>query len=287
MPESPEDPRLPKKQRRRDEDPPDTTSTDNPATMDCDNPNLVVPGMMRIITLLRLLKINPNRNNRNPFGPWMLVDKKQQRQPRKSIAADSTDNSFPMQQSRYNPIFLDNDNTEALVAHEDLVTVPIREQAHDTVAPHSTDQNNVSIHLTHSTASPVKLKAKGKLPQAARKPTALNLGLKSVNILTRKSGSSTPGSSRYTTGRSQTASLHSEKHAAVELDPSAAPITLVGNSLRKHNTIKNFEAKSHSAITNDVRLLAKKSLPDHGLIGSPVSSAVQTASGDGATIMVE
>ncbi|KAL4271513.1 hypothetical protein GQ457_13G016790 [Hibiscus cannabinus] len=207
--------------------------------------------------------------------------------PRKSIAVDSTDNSFPLQQSRYNPIFLDNDNTEALVAQADLVTVPIPEQAHDTAAPHSTEQNNVSIQLTHSIASPIKLKAKWKLPQAARKPTTLNLGLKSVNILTRKYGSSTPGSSHYTTGRSQAASLHSEKHAAVELDPSAAPITLVGNSLRMHNTIKNSEAKSHPTITNDVLLLAKKSLPGHGLIGSLVSSAVQTASGYGVTIMVE
>ncbi|KAK9037164.1 hypothetical protein V6N11_022085 [Hibiscus sabdariffa] len=181
----------------------------------------------------------------------MLVDRKQRRQPRKPIASDTTDNSFPLQQSRYNPIFMDNDNTEA-IATQAMVTIPILQQAHDTVAPLSTDQSNVHIQTTHPNTSPVKLKAKGKLPQAVRKPTTLNLRSKSVNILTRKSGSFTASSSRSTKGRSQAASLHSKKHAAIELDPSATPIALVGNSLRKPNINKNSTVNPHPAIATDV-----------------------------------
>ncbi|KAK8672371.1 hypothetical protein V6N13_110743 [Hibiscus sabdariffa] len=45
MPEPPEDPLLPKKQQRRDEAPPDITSTNIPSTMDCDNPMLAAPDM--------------------------------------------------------------------------------------------------------------------------------------------------------------------------------------------------------------------------------------------------
>ncbi|KAK8644342.1 hypothetical protein V6N13_123651 [Hibiscus sabdariffa] len=123
MPELPEDSRLPKKQRCRVEAPLDITSTDIPATMDCDNPILAAPGMnppsykdmltggsvndpdddlisldeddielldedvrigemdvifvlvireMRIISLIRFLKINPNRNSQSPLDPGCL-----------------------------------------------------------------------------------------------------------------------------------------------------------------------------------------------------------------------
>ncbi|KAK9004200.1 hypothetical protein V6N11_002007 [Hibiscus sabdariffa] len=339
MPELPEDSRLPKKQRCRVEAPLDITSTDIPATMDCDNPILAAPGMnppsykdmltggsvndpdddlisldeddielldedVRIgemdgipfidfsdcglpITWYKrsliaaigerigqVVKIDyqkdygrcgrfahmaikrdedniphkvsqdkPKPKQPESFGPWMLVDRKQQRQPRKPIAVDTKDTSFPLQQSRYNPIFMDNDNTEAMTTQADLVTIPIREQAHDTVAPLATDQSNVHIHTTHSNTSLVKLKAKGKLPQAVRKPTTLNLGSKSVNILTRK----------------------------LEIDPSAAPMALVGNSLCKPNINKNSTVNLHLAIAIDVCLLPNESLPNHGLTESPVA----------------
>ncbi|KAL4378813.1 hypothetical protein GQ457_02G021760 [Hibiscus cannabinus] len=193
----------------------------------------------------------PKPKKLESFGPWMLVDRKQRRQPRKLIAADTTDNRFPLQQSRYNPIFMDNDNTES-IAIQAMVTIPIREQAHDTVSPLSTDQSNVRIQTTHSNSSHVKLKAKGKLPQEVRKPTILNLRSKSVNIMTRKSSSSTASSSHSTKGRLQAASLHSKKHAAIELDPSATPIALVGNSLRKPNINKKSTANPHPAIATDV-----------------------------------
>ncbi|KAK8644341.1 hypothetical protein V6N13_123651 [Hibiscus sabdariffa] len=298
MPELPEDSRLPKKQRCRVEAPLDITSTDIPATMDCDNPILAAPGMNPpsykdmltggsvndpdddLISLdeddIELLdedvveyesmpvvcfncgiyghnsdlcpcnkrdedniphKVSqdkPKPKQPESFGPWMLVDRKQQRQPRKPIAVDTKDTSFPLQQSRYNPIFMDNDNTEAMTTQADLVTIPIREQAHDTVAPLATDQSNVHIHTTHSNTSLVKLKAKGKLPQAA-------------------------------------VSLHLEKHFALEIDPSAAPMALVGNSLCKPNINKNSTVNLHLAIAIDVCLLPNESLPNHGLTESPVA----------------
>ncbi|KAK8637197.1 hypothetical protein V6N13_064621 [Hibiscus sabdariffa] len=64
MPESYEDPRLPKKQRRWDEAPSDATTTDNPTTMDFDNPSIVALVMKTMTTSYKDMLIGDSDNTR-------------------------------------------------------------------------------------------------------------------------------------------------------------------------------------------------------------------------------
>ncbi|KAK8691249.1 hypothetical protein V6N13_074767 [Hibiscus sabdariffa] len=135
-----------------------------------------------------------------------MLDRKQRRRPRNMATTDVTNINFPMQQSRYNPNFMDNDNMDVVVTQADLVTIPICEQP-TILLPPSAIQNNIRVHAISPKVSLVKLKAKGKLPQAVRKPPSVNLGPKSVNIPMRKSCSYIASSSRSTKGQSHASIL--------------------------------------------------------------------------------
>ncbi|KAK8480469.1 hypothetical protein V6N11_018591 [Hibiscus sabdariffa] len=184
MSEPPVDPRLPKKQRRRDETPPDpliTEATLPHAPMDCEDANraksqvsykdmltgsseenleeellslddddidlldddisvgesegipfIIFSDRVQSLALqsmdYTLVKSESSSEAppvvpdsptapvlpQDPYGPWMLVEKRQRRPPKKSATLPSSGSDFHVDNSRFNPIYLDSNNDDNL-----------------------------------------------------------------------------------------------------------------------------------------------------------------------------
>ncbi|KAK9043582.1 hypothetical protein V6N11_071918 [Hibiscus sabdariffa] len=177
--------------------------------------------------------VRPKTIPSDPFGPWMLVEIRQRRQPLKKTLPDTPVVATSPQGSRFNPIFMDDPaaddfghppGSSAELQHVQT-TNPIHNPSDiERVMPPSDD----TIVHKENTANH---KSKGKRSQYVRKPAAVVLAPKNTNIMPCKPGLSLPSSSRLPKGRTVSAVLNPAKHGAVVISSDSAPIFMTKTPL--------------------------------------------------------
>ncbi|KAK8636043.1 hypothetical protein V6N13_004753 [Hibiscus sabdariffa] len=134
-----------------------------------------------------------------PFGPWMLVEKRQRHDPSDQVVIQP----------------------EVEVATTAAVTTAV-----DPAIPYGPRE------------SVVKAKTKGKATLLIRKPSATVLAPKNLNIMPRKSGSSVASSSR-SKGRNTRSPLNPVSHGAVVISTKSAPVIPTQGFPQKRGTVRS------------------------------------------------
>ncbi|KAL4352071.1 hypothetical protein GQ457_06G018000 [Hibiscus cannabinus] len=144
-----------------------------------------------------------------PFGPWMLVERRQRRQNKPSVPIETHVATTPPQGSKFNPIFMEDKVVDELGHHPIPPTDLIHEKLQDPTPILPTEEP-----VPPSPAAPLatndktmRTKSKGKIPLSVRKPPTVVLAPKNTNIMPQKS--------------------------AMEISPASAPI-VVAKSPAKH-----------------------------------------------------
>ncbi|KAL4319697.1 hypothetical protein GQ457_18G010960 [Hibiscus cannabinus] len=181
----------------------------------------------------------PNQQPVESYGPWMLVARRRRRPALSRLPPNPV-----VENSRYNPIFLetDNDNLPPTAdntpsapssphrSNSTLRQVPIVQNqvvlpASPPVIPGSVPTERVQDSDTRSHSS--KARTKGKSPISLRKSAPIVLGSRDMNIMIRKPTSGASSSKRSSKARSQPSNLNPTKHSAVVLYESAPPVTML------------------------------------------------------------
>ncbi|KAL4353703.1 hypothetical protein GQ457_06G025370 [Hibiscus cannabinus] len=164
----------------------------------------------------------------DPFGPWMLVERRQRRQPWKETLPETPVVAPSPQGSRFNPIFMDDPAADDF-GHPPASSATL--QHVQTTTPNHIPSDIERAMPPHDATTVLKEnaanhKSKGKRPQSVRKPPAVVLAPKNPNILPRKPSPSLPSSSRLPKGRTVSAVLNPAKHGAVVISLESVPIFL-------------------------------------------------------------
>ncbi|KAK9022315.1 hypothetical protein V6N11_002591 [Hibiscus sabdariffa] len=173
-----------------------------------------------------------------PFGPWMLVEKKRNRTTRTNRTS-SRPNDVPLvTHSRFNPLFSGNDHAHIPDTHVavDSIEAPAEhiEPTGDITAPTVVPviQNPVATLTSENDLATVsagkKSKAKSKVTGVMRKHNQNVLGSRNLNIIPLKNSVGVNFySSKISKGRHSQPFLNPEKHTTLTLDPVAPPTSVV------------------------------------------------------------
>ncbi|KAK8633839.1 hypothetical protein V6N13_014674 [Hibiscus sabdariffa] len=142
-----------------------------------------------------------------------------------------------VENSRYNPIFLDNDNDNLVPTATNQPSTPSSPRRstltpNQVVLPTPSPSIPDPAHSDHDQTSDApnhsnKTKTQGKSPTLIRKSTLVILGSCDMNIMVRKSSPGASSSIKSFKGRSRSSNLNPAKHLAVVLSESAPPVTLM------------------------------------------------------------
>ncbi|KAK8656727.1 hypothetical protein V6N13_098667 [Hibiscus sabdariffa] len=236
--------RLPKKQRRRDETPPDWIH--EPAItppIDCDKPlSNPVPHPSAVSYKDAVMgdrttdpddspspdtKVReaPTPEPLDAYGPWILVESRCPRSARVSKQPNHLDTAQIASQSRYNPIFAEsNPTTQSPVIVDNRVNEPVAPAFHpmhdDMIQTSTATTTNVYPSFAPS-PSATKSKSNGKAPVVIRKTPQAVLKPRDTNIMLKKN----VGVSVWT-GAAKKSSLNPDKHSIIVTSKSADPIIL-------------------------------------------------------------
>ncbi|KAK8637174.1 hypothetical protein V6N13_064600 [Hibiscus sabdariffa] len=223
MVDPPDDSRLPKKQRRRDETPSEIHSHDHPpaTTIECDNS--IIP---------------------KPAASYRDM-RRQARKSAQSIHADigqdpspTPGNGIHIENSRFNPIFVDNNDANDLANQADTPSVPDPVP----IPPVSTPSGKENIDSNVERA-----KAKGKSGIPLLKPPFVSHGKKVLSHVSgRKHEVHGASSSRSPKNHGPIPTLNPQKHSAIELSMSLALIS--GSSLR------SSKSQARRGVSNDAHV---------------------------------
>ncbi|KAK8675620.1 hypothetical protein V6N13_033685 [Hibiscus sabdariffa] len=161
----------------------------------------------------------------------MLVEKRQRRPARAPSSIPNQRSEAFVSNSRYNPIYVANNADKDSTNVSEVPPQPLPYDLVDanigqlvvTDQHASNDIENVDIPMVPAHAA----KAKGKGVVATRKPLAIILGTRNMNIMSKKHGPSVASPSRPTKGRSLASNLNPAKQVAVQLAATAAPVVLL------------------------------------------------------------
>ncbi|KAK8712766.1 hypothetical protein V6N13_147994 [Hibiscus sabdariffa] len=170
-----------------------------------------------------------------PFGPWMLVERRQRRQNKPAVPIETHVATTPPQGSRFNPIFME-DNVVDEFGHHPIPPIDLSNAKLLDPTPILPKEEPIPPSPAPPLATndkTVRTKSKGKIPLSVRKPPAVVLAPKNTNIMPRKSGMSLPSTSRLLKGRHVTKILDPVKHGAMEVSHASAPI-VIAKSPAKH-----------------------------------------------------
>ncbi|KAK8615041.1 hypothetical protein V6N13_068827 [Hibiscus sabdariffa] len=170
-----------------------------------------------------------------PFGPWMLVEKRQRRQPKKVNPGEPPAPPSLAQGSRFNPIFMD-DTTVVDTVDQDALQTEVEAAMPEAVNTTVKHESEIAIPQ-NARESVLKARTKGKATLLIRKPSATVLTPKNLNIMPRKSSSSVPSSSR-SKGRNAQPSLNPARHGAVVISTKSAPLIPTQVSPQERDTVR-------------------------------------------------
>ncbi|KAK8567407.1 hypothetical protein V6N12_005997 [Hibiscus sabdariffa] len=164
-----------------------------------------------------------------PYGPWMLVENRRRRSAKAPIVPASSVTDGPSHSSRYNPIYVENDT---ISEPPNIVDASVRNQVpkgitsktpQTDLAPLLTNTSNVDHALVPAATIEVP-KPVHKDTAMPRKSSPLVLAPRNSNIIVRKASSNVASGSRAPKKNGQLSNLNPEKHTALQLSPSDAPI---------------------------------------------------------------
>ncbi|KAK8663658.1 hypothetical protein V6N13_083466 [Hibiscus sabdariffa] len=155
------------KKRRQDEDPPDNENCSPfaPATeaftVNTNNDSSSAPSFKDMLMEEPVTPQVPAIDNpNNPlFGPWMVVEKRQCRQPKKSTINQSNPTGVTFTESRFNPIFTENPENPTHLPHENTTQFLMPAK-----------QGDSSTQQTRTTQKP-----KGKSTASSKYSSAVNV----------------------------------------------------------------------------------------------------------------
>ncbi|KAL4378610.1 hypothetical protein GQ457_02G021550 [Hibiscus cannabinus] len=181
----------------------------------------------------------PNQQPVESYGPSMLVARRRRRPALSRLPPNPV-----VENSRYNPIFLETDNDNLPPTADNTPSAPssphrsnstprqvpiVQDQvvlpASPPVIPGSVPTERVQDSDTRSHSS--KARTKGKSPISLRKSASVVLGSRDMNIMIRKPTPGASSSRRSSKARSQPSNLNPTKHSAVILSESAPPVTML------------------------------------------------------------
>ncbi|KAL4326023.1 hypothetical protein GQ457_11G031720 [Hibiscus cannabinus] len=181
-----------------------------------------------------------------PFGPWMLVEKRQRRQPKKVNPGEPPAPPSLAQGSRFNPIFMD-DTTVVDTVDQDALQTEVEAAMPEAVNTTVEHESEIAIPQ-NARESVLKARTKGKATLLIRKPSATVLTPKNLNIMPRKSSSSVPNSSR-SKGRNAQPSLNPASHGAVVISTKSAPLIPTQVSPQERDTVRR-QSRAQEGIGN-------------------------------------
>ncbi|KAL4388104.1 hypothetical protein GQ457_09G011910 [Hibiscus cannabinus] len=153
----------------------------------------------------------PHPAEKEAFGPWMVVDRRQRRTPRKPSEASPANPGIPMSTSRFNPIL---DSMDTLQDDPIVVSTDRGKQPVSTVTPVSILRRRVTDTVAESGSKPTK--SKQAIP--VQKPLTLSHGPAAMRM------SDTPGISRQSRRIPRVSSnLDTAKHSAIVLSENDDP----------------------------------------------------------------
>ncbi|KAK8658990.1 hypothetical protein V6N13_029208 [Hibiscus sabdariffa] len=243
-----EDPRLPKKQRRRDEEPPDKSAPPALADPSIDG---VTPGSDSVMP-----DAPAPQPPLDPYGPWMLIENRRRR-PSKSTpqpkVVDVSKESI-VRNSRYNPIYIENDPvSKDLIA---AAVTPSTDARPDTgfqivINDSNVPESNLILDVATTPPSPGgKSKLKSKTPIVLRNSASIALKPRDMNVMPRKSINGTGLSASSSKTRMQTKRLNPSKHTTIVMSASDPPISLSHNNLRlEHSSSSQVNPGLNGSVT--------------------------------------
>ncbi|KAK8504150.1 hypothetical protein V6N12_005689 [Hibiscus sabdariffa] len=166
----------------------------------------------------------------DPYGPWMLVEKRQRRPPKKSATLPSSGSDFHVDNSRFNPIYLDSNNDDNLA--NTIETSQVLPQAGIPTEP-PTSQVQIQKHAI------------------------VPLGPKSLDMPIPRNFEAGTSSSRSSKGRVSTHVLNSKKHTALSLPMMDGPT--VGTEPQPPKNRSDNSVDMAHASTAQLRLSARSS----------------------------
>ncbi|KAK8484125.1 hypothetical protein V6N11_079657 [Hibiscus sabdariffa] len=176
-----------------------------------------------------------------------------------------------VENSRYNPIFLDNDNDNLVPTATNQPSTPSSPRRstltpNQVVLPTPSPSIPDPAHSDHDQTSDApnhsnKTKTQGKSPTLIRKSTLVILGSCDMNIMVRKSSPGASSSIKSFKGRSRSSNLNPAKHLAVVLSESAPPVTLM--KMQQQNKNAQHLARTNFAPPPDTYVVVSQQSPSH------------------------